>query len=107
MSGQSQPPTNQLSKGSSLIQRLDRRWTQPVGLVDGQRFQTASTRVPNAILQRSTFIDQLQTRYGVHEDMGTGTDLTFAPPLNTMETRQTTPSLGFLFLHLWYQQLDQ
>lgn len=61
------------------MQRLDQRRTQPVGLVDGHRFQSRSARLPKTIVQRFALLDQLQTRYGVRDhDSGTSRELTFA-----------------------------
>ena len=94
MPEQASPSTNQPSAANPLLQRLDRRWTQPVSLVNGQRFQANATRLPSAILQRSAFIGQFQTRYGLHEATGTGTDLTFAPRLNGAELGPAASSPG-------------
>ncbi|BAZ23383.1 hypothetical protein NIES4073_42710 [Kalymmatonema gypsitolerans NIES-4073] len=71
--------TKDILQSSSLIQRLDQRRTQPVGLIDGSQFQSQSSRLPTTIVQRFALLDQLQTRYGVHDrDSGTSTELTFA-----------------------------
>ncbi|MGA7932536.1 MAG: hypothetical protein WCA35_03060, partial [Kovacikia sp.] len=74
--------TDEVVQASSLLQRLDRRRTQPIGLADVRQFQPSSSRLPMAIAQRFALLDQLQTRYGVQERGAatTSTELSLSTP---------------------------
>ncbi|KYC43636.1 hypothetical protein WA1_00230 [Scytonema hofmannii PCC 7110] len=65
---------------SPLIQRLDRRRTEPVSLVNSLRFQPSAMKIPQAIVQRSTLVQQLQSRYGIHTNEVAESELVLANP---------------------------
>lgn len=50
-------------ESSSLLNRLDRRRTAPVGVVNLEQFNTRAAQVPGWIVQRSTLLNELTTRY--------------------------------------------
>jgi hypothetical protein len=64
--------TNDLSatpeSSSPLIQRLERRHTEPVGLVNSLNWNPSGVKIPQAIVQRAALVQQLQTRYGTHSN---------------------------------------
>jgi hypothetical protein len=65
---------------SPLIQRLERRRTEPVGLVNSLRFQPSAAKIPQAIVQRAALVQQLQTRYGTHTNEIAESELVLANP---------------------------
>ncbi|PSB22145.1 hypothetical protein C7B65_01705 [Phormidesmis priestleyi ULC007] len=68
----------ELLQTSPLIQRLDRRRTQP-GVIDLSRYSTESTGLPKSIVQRSALVEQLQTRYSSRDSDSAGsTELALA-----------------------------
>ncbi|MBD2358706.1 hypothetical protein H6G41_29620 [Tolypothrix sp. FACHB-123] len=74
--------TNEILQSSALIQRLDRRRTQPSGLINTSQSQRSSPRLPATMVQRFALLEQIQTRYGVsNNSSGTGTELMFISPL--------------------------
>jgi hypothetical protein len=82
--------TSELS--SPLIQRLERRHNEPVGLVNSLSFQPRAAKIPQAIVQRSALVQQLQTRYGTHTNEVAESELVLANsldlevPNNTLST---------------------
>lgn len=62
---------NQVLQSSPLNQRLARRSTESVGVVHLKPFQSQYVRMPGWMVQRSTLLEQLQTRYGTRKE-GTG-----------------------------------
>ncbi|NJR57842.1 MAG: hypothetical protein HC769_02635 [Cyanobacteria bacterium CRU_2_1] len=50
---------------SAWVQRLDRRRTHPVGVVDLRQFRTRFTGISQAIARRLEFLNRLQMRYGI------------------------------------------
>lgn len=62
-----------------LIQYLDQRRTQPVGVVNTRQFQFRFLRISAAITQRFILLNQLRSRYGIADDHAfANTDLTLA-----------------------------
>jgi len=73
--------TNEILQSSALIQRLDRRRTKPIGLINTSQSERSLPRLPATIVQRFDLLKQIQTRYGVNNNSsGSGTELTFATP---------------------------
>ncbi|MBW4423090.1 MAG: hypothetical protein KME50_01135 [Nostoc desertorum CM1-VF14] len=73
--------TNEILQSSALIQRLDKRRTQPIGLINTSQSGRSLPRLPATIVQRFDLLEQIQTRYGVNNNSsGSGTELTFATP---------------------------
>ncbi|XHX78789.1 MAG: hypothetical protein RBJ76_02330 [Stenomitos frigidus ULC029] len=63
---------------SPLLQRLAHRHTQP-GVINLSRYSSESTGLPGWIVQRSTLVEQLQTRYSSRDADSTGsTELALA-----------------------------
>ncbi len=82
--------TNEILQSSALIQRLDRRSSQPIGLINTRQSQGGLPRLPATIVQRFDLLEQIQTRYGVNNNSsGTGTELTFATPSPKTAGEQT------------------
>ena len=71
--------TNEILHSSALIKSLDKRRTQPNGLINTRQSQRSFPRLPAPIVQRFGLLEQIQSRYGVsNNSSGTGTELTFA-----------------------------
>ena len=96
--------TNEILQSSALIQRLDRRRTQPIGLINTSQSQRSLPRLPATMVRRFALLDQIQTRYGVNNNSsGTGTELMFATPsskttgeqTNTFTSEAAMPSASF------------
>ncbi len=66
---------------SPPIQHLARRRTEPVGLVNSLKIQPRAVQTPEAIIQRSKLVKQLQTRYGAHTTEAAESELVLANPL--------------------------
>ncbi|MDB9327569.1 hypothetical protein PN435_15610 [Nodularia spumigena CS-590/02] len=82
--------TNEILQSSALIQRLDKRRTQPIGLINTSQSERSLPRLPATIVQRFDLLEQIQTRYGVNNNSsGTGTELTFATPSPKTAGEQT------------------
>ncbi|MEH1969566.1 hypothetical protein, partial [Nostoc sp.] len=92
MSNKPNHPTqiNEILQSSALIQRLDKRRTQPIGLINTSQSERSLPRLPATIVQRFDLLEQIQTRYGVNNNsLGTGTELTFATPSPKTAGEQT------------------
>jgi hypothetical protein len=64
---------------SPLLQRLDRRRTEAIGVVNLEPFNGRAAQVPGWIVQRSALLNQLTTRYSSQgETAGQAQDLVFA-----------------------------
>ena len=81
---------NEILQSSALIQRLDKRRSQPIGLINTRQSPSSSSGLPATIVQRFGWLEQIQTRYGVsNNSTQTGTELTFASPSSKSTGEQT------------------
>ncbi|MFB2875393.1 hypothetical protein [Floridanema aerugineum] len=93
MAESSQQPVNETTqalRSSALNQRLDRRRTEPLGILDIRPFDSQFARVPGWMVQRSAFLDQLQKRYSSQDNASAdGTDLVIAASLQSIPRERT------------------
>lgn len=83
----------ELLQTSPLIQRLDRRRTHPIGVIDLRRYSSESSGLPNWLVQRSTLVEQLQSRYSSREQAaGTELPLAIASPVPVAERVSDAPA---------------
>ena len=80
-------------QSSILTQRLNRRATEPVGLIQTKPFQISSKMVTGWIARRFGFLAQLRSRYGTHaSDMVVSpAELILAIPSNPVTLNQRGP----------------
>ena len=67
-SPQAAAQTHQSLQSSLLSQRLNRRRTEPLGVINLRQFQNQYVGLPGWIAQRSALLNQLQTRHNSRED---------------------------------------
>jgi hypothetical protein len=79
-----------IAKSSILVQRLARRQSKPVGIVDVRSFQSQYAQIPGWLVQRFALLDQLQQRYSTSESTAAdGSDLVFTVLGQRMPAEQT------------------
>ncbi|MCA2575506.1 MAG: hypothetical protein IM514_04305 [Microcystis sp. M41BS1] len=78
---------------SVLVERLLRRQSEPVGVINLKQFQTQLARVPSWMVQRSRFLERWQSRYAFGEsEPGSGTELMLATPVQPITTEPNLTS---------------
>ncbi|NCS53526.1 MAG: hypothetical protein GPJ23_14755, partial [Microcystis aeruginosa G13-05] len=78
---------------SVLVERLLRRHSEPVGVINLKQFQTQLARVPSWMVQRSRFLERWQSRYAFGEsEPGSGTELMLATPVQPITTEPNLTS---------------
>jgi len=78
---------------SVLVERLLRRQSEPVGVINLKQFQTQLARVPSWMVQRSRFLERWQSRYAFGEsEPGSGTELMLASPVQPITTEPNLTS---------------
>lgn len=82
-----------VAKSSPLVQRLARRQTEPVGMIDVRSFQSQYARIPGWFVQRFAWLNQLQQRYSSADATPDGTDLVLTVPAQ-VSARQQPESWG-------------
>jgi hypothetical protein len=95
---------HEILQSSVLAQRLQRRSTEPVGMIDGRQPETDYPRTPGWTRARSEMLDQLQLRYGSNgETMPTQSSSAIATPtpaqsrVETLRTMATTAPTAVTF----------
>ena len=78
---------------SVLVERLLRRQSEPVGVINLKQFQTQLARVPSWMVQRSRFLERWQSRYAFGEsEPGSSTELMLATPVQPITTEPNLTS---------------